>query len=378
MPAGASVPRHAGAVLTVDLDAIAANWRLLQGLCGDAECGAVVKADGYGLGALPVGRALAAAGCRRFFVAAIDEGVRLRDALPADAQIYVLNGLMGDGTAETFDLYGLVPVLNSPDDIARWSAHAGRTGTRRAILALDTGMARLGLSPAEVRALAADPGRLAGISLDFVMSHLACAEDRDNPMNDAQRRSFDELRAVLPATPASLANSGGIFLGGDFLYDLARPGAALYGVSRSTGATTSLSQVVALKGKVIQVRVIDSESTVGYGATCRVRSGARLATVAVGYADGYFRTLSNNGHGYADGIRVPVVGRVSMDLVTFDISDTAPETVRPGSDIDLIGDRHTVDDLAEEAGTIGYEVLTALGQRYRREYTGGPAAEDRT
>lgn len=365
-------------MLTVDLDAIADNWRLLRRLCGRTECGAVVKADGYGLGAAPVARTLSAAGCRRFFVATIEEGIALRKALPGDRVIYVLDGPMGRGCEALLDRHALIPVLNCPEDVAGWAAHARANGGRRAILALDTGMARLGHSPAEARALAADPARLSGIALDFVMSHLACGEDRANPMNEAQRRLFDELRTLLPPAPASFANSAGVFLGGGYLYDLARPGAALYGVSRSTGALTSLRQVVVLKGKILQVRLIDSDSPVGYGATGRVPSGACLATVAVGYADGYFRALSNRGHGYAGGVRVPIVGRVSMDLVTFDISAVPAGTVRPGDEIELIGDRHTVDDLAEEAGTIGYEVLTSLGRRYRRDYIGGTPAEDRT
>lgn len=336
----------------------------------------MVKADGYGLGARPVAAALAAAGCRAFFVAAIDEGIAVRSALPDDARIYVLNGPMGGRTGPDFDRYRLTPVLNCPEDVAVWGSHARSNGGRRAVLALDTGMSRLGHSPREAKALAADPGPLDGISLDYVMSHLACGEERGNGMNEDQRRRFDELRGALPPARASFANSSGIFLGGPFLYDLVRPGAAIYGVARSTGATTSLSQVIVLKGKVLQVRDVDSESTVGYGATQRVPSGTRLATVAVGYADGYFRTLSSRGHGYAAGVRVPIVGRVSMDLVTFDITAVPAGAVRPGSEIELINDRHTVDDLADEAGTIGYEILTALGRRYGRVYVGGPAAKD--
>lgn len=287
---------------------------------------------------------------------------------------------MGTDTGPTFDRYDLVPVLNCPEDVEIWGRHARAAGGRRAVIAIDTGMSRLGHTPTETRKLAGEPERLAGIEIVLVMSHLACSEDRGNSLNETQRRLFDDLRRLLPPARASLANSGGVFLGGDFLYDLTRPGAALYGVGRSTGATISLQQVVGLKGKVLQVRHIDSDSTVGYGATRRVRAGARLATVAAGYADGYFRSLSDRGHGYAGGIRVPVAGRVSMDLLTFDVSETPPDSVRPGDEIELLGPGHTVDDLAEEAGTIGYEVLTALGQRYRRIYTGtgAPAAEDRT
>lgn len=340
-----------------------------------------MKADGYGLGAGRVVPALHAAGCCRFFVATVDEGVEVRAALPQDAptadtadtaDIYVLDGMMGAGTEALFDRARLVPVLNTPDDVERWGRHARAEGGRRAMIAVDTGMCRLGLSPAEVEALADDPAALDGIAIDYVMSHLACAEDRDHPLNEEQRLKFDELRGRLPPAKASFANSGGIFLGPPYHYDLVRPGAALYGVSRAVGAPEPMQQAVVLKAKILQVRVVDTDSTVGYGASRRVASGARLATVAAGYADGYLRSLSNRGHGYIGDVRVPVVGRVSMDLIVFDISDVPADAVRPGDDIDLINDRQTVDDLAEEAGTIGYEILTSLGARYRRRYTGGP------
>ena len=338
-----------------------------------AGCAAVVKADAYGLGAEPVAAALHAAGCRRFFVATVDEGIGLRQTLPADAVIYLLNGLMGSDTAAAIDDAALTPVLNSPAEIERWGAHARAHGGRRAVLALDTGMCRLGLSPSEARAVADRPERLAGLSLDYVMSHLACSDERDHPLNETQRRLFDELRAALPPAPASFANSGGIFLGPAYHYDLARPGAALYGISRAVGAPEPMKQVVVLKGKILQIRVVDSESSVGYGATCRVASGSRLATVAAGYADGYLRSLGNSGHGYIGDVRVPVAGRVSMDLLVFDISELPDGAAMPGDSVELLNDRQTVDDLADEAGTIGYEILTSLGSRYARRYVGGAA-----
>lgn len=280
---------------------------------------------------------------------------------------------MGADTAGEFTSHGLTPVLNAPDDIANWGAYCRQTGGGAAILALDTGMQRLGLTPAEIQDLAGAPDRLSAITIDYVMSHLACAEDAAHPMNEEQRRRFDALRGSLPPAPASLANSGGIFLGPAFHYDLARPGAALYGISRTTGAPKKMKQVVGLKGKILQVRVVDSESTVGYGATGSVPAGSRLATVATGYADGYLRSLGNSGHGYAAGVKIPVVGRVSMDLITFDISAVPAGALSPGDDIEIIGDHQTVDDLADEANTIGYEILTSLGQRYARRYIGGGA-----
>lgn len=349
----------------------------------------MVKADGYGLGAVQVATALNAAGCSRFFVATIDEGIALRQALPDPAaaqadtraarqadlrtnipDIYVLNGLMGADNAAEFDQADLIPVLNTPDEIDRWSARGRDDGGRRAILAIDTGMHRLGMSPAETTRLGEEPNRLSGLSIDYVMSHLACADEPDHPMNQEQRALFDRLRALLPPARASFANSGGIFLGPDFHYDLARPGAALYGVSRATGAPEPMRQCVVLKGKILQIRVVDSDSGVGYGATCRVSAGTRLATVATGYADGYLRSFGNAGHGYINNVRVPVVGRVSMDLVVFDISELPQNAVNSGDYVEFLNDRQTVDDLADDAGTIGYEILTALGGRYSRDYIG--------
>lgn len=321
----------------------------------------MIKADAYGLGLEQVGRALHAAGCRRFFAARLEEGIALRTALGDSADIYLLDGLACPEGADACEADRLIPVLNTREDIALWSARARDAGAaRRAILAVDTGMARLGLTPAEARSLERDA--LRGIDIDFVMSHLACADQPDHPMNERQRRLFDELRGALPAAPASLANSAGIFLGPSYLYQLTRPGAALFGIGGKT------RQVARLKARILQVRVVESDMTVGYDATRRVPKGARLATVAAGYADGYLRSLGNRGHGYLDGVKVPVAGVVSMDLATFDVSKVPGSAARPGAHIDLICDRHTVDDLAEEAGTIGYEILTALGSRYERRY----------
>ena len=205
------------------------------------------------------------------------------------------------------------------------------------------------------------------------MSHLACADEPKHPMNEQQRTLFNALRTILPATKASFANSGGIFLGPEFHYDLVRPGAALYGLTRSCGASEKIQQVIGLKAQILQIRVVDTESTVGYAASRTVPAKTRLATVAAGYADGYQRSLSNSGHGYAAGIKVPVAGRVSMDLTVFDISKVPESCIRPGDDIELICERQTVDDVADAAGTIGYEILTSLGARYAKHYVGRAA-----
>lgn len=258
-----------------------------------------------------------------------------------------------------------------------------RRGTaEKAVLHIDTGMSRLGLPPDEVARLAAEPERLAGLDIAVVMSHLACSELPDAPMNRAQLGEFKAaLGALGPAVGAaesSLANSSAIFLGPDYHFDLARPGVALYGVNPTPGKANPMSEVVRLQGKILQVRRVDSPRSVGYGAAHIVTRPSRIATVPVGYADGYLRSAGNRASGYIRGVQVPVVGRVSMDMMTLDVTNIPPQHAQPGEPVDLIGGPHPVDALAAEAGTIGYEILTALGRRYRRRYigNGGARAEE--
>jgi alanine racemase len=359
-----------GAVLTIDLDAIAANWRLLRDRLGGAACGAVVKADAYGLGLAPVARALARAGCRSFFVALGQEGAALRAVLP-DAEIYVMAG-PAPGEEPELMAARLIPVLNTPDEVARWAAvaHDRGGGPLDAAIMIDTGMSRLGLEPDEARALAARPESLGGIGLRCVMSHLVSAEERGNPLTAQQLHEFNRLRALFPPAPASICNSAAAFLGPEYALDLARPGASLYGLAPIAGEPNPMAQPVTLAGRILQVRQIDSPRTVGYGATHRATARSRIATVAVGYADGYLRSLSSRASGVLAGHRVKLVGRVSMDLITFGVTGVPERFARAGEHIELIGPGHTVDDLAAEAGTIGYEILTALGPRYRRDYIG--------
>lgn len=362
----------AGGILTIDLDAVAANWRVLHDLAPGAACGAVVKANAYGIGAAPVGRKLYLAGCRSFFVATVDEAIALRSALPNApdvAAIHVLDGLPA-GAEELFDRHALTPILNTVAETEAWSRHATVSGGRDAVLQLDTGMNRLGLSADDVRGLAGRKDAMAGVNLRLVMSHLACADDPDAPMNAAQRDAFLDLAARFPSARRSLANSPGIFLGPDYHFDLVRPGAALYGIAVCNAAKAVVKQVIRLQGRILQVRHVDSEMTVGYGAAHRAQGARRIATVAVGYADGYSRSLSNRGHGYVGDVRVPVVGRVSMDLTTFDVTDVPENSISRGSFIDIVSDRVTPDDVARDAGTIGYEILTALGPRFHRVYKG--------
>ncbi|PIW29074.1 MAG: alanine racemase [Rhodospirillales bacterium CG15_BIG_FIL_POST_REV_8_21_14_020_66_15] len=362
----------AGAVLTVDLDALQSNYRLIsERLTGGATAAAVVKADAYGIGIGPAARALWAAGARDFFVAHPAEGIALRDHL-ADARIHVLGGAPA-GAEEAFLEHGLIPALNCLGDVERWRAFCARVGKPLpCVLHVDTGMCRLGLDRREYARVAADPSLLDGVNIETVMSHLASA-DEDSSQNAEQLAHFREIRKHLAMGRASFANSSGVFLGPDYHFDLARPGVALYGVNPTPGRLNPTAQVVRLQAKILQVRDVDSPETVGYGATHRIAGPSRIATLPVGYADGYLRSLSNRATAYIGDFEVPLVGRVSMDLITIDVTGVPEAQCRPGAAVDLIGPRHTVDDLAAQAGTIGYEILTSLGRRYHRAYVGGNA-----
>ncbi|MES2712296.1 MAG: alanine racemase [Pseudomonadota bacterium] len=342
--------------LVVDLGAIVANWRDLCARHAPGKVAGVVKADAYGLGAGRVAHALHAAGCHSFFVAHLHEGVALRKAIGPGPMVAVLNGFRpgADGDA------ALTPVLNTLGDVRD---HLGR----RAILHLDTGMARLGLDAREQAALADDSDLRASLDLAYVMTHLACADEPDHVMNGVQRARFAKAAALFPGRPQSFANSSGLFLGPGFASDLARPGCALYGINPTPSAPNPMRQVLRLEIPVLQVRDIAAGETVGYGASWQAAQPSRIATIAAGYADGYLRSLSGRASADHGGRSVPLVGRVSMDLITLDVTDR-PE-ITEGSRITLIGGVGCSPDvLAAAAGTIGYEILTSLGARYARDY----------
>jgi alanine racemase len=350
-------------VLTIDLAAIVANWLKLAELAAPALAAPAVKADAYGLGMAEVAPALAVAGAKDFFVATPEEGAALRRLLPA-ATIYVLNGLPTGGAASLL-AHRLIPCLKCMADIEGW------TGAQApAALLIDSGLNRLGLTREEVTALAAAPERLAKIDLALVMSHLACSEEADNPMNRHQLDDFqgDVRRLGLAGKPLSIAASSGIFLGPDFHLTLVRPGAALYGIAPLNNQPNPMRQVIRLQAKILQVRRVDRGMTVGYGATCRVAAPGFLAIAGMGYGDGLMRSLANRGCAVLGDRRLPVMGRVSMDLITLDLGTTAPDGAVPGAMVELIGPSHGVEELAQEAGTNGYEVLTALRGRTRRVY----------
>ena len=364
--------RRAGAVLSIDLGAIRENYRRLKERLGTIPCAAVVKANAYGLGLAKVGPTLAKAGARSFFTAKLDEAVALRGVLTEacpEAEIHVLNGL-APGCEADFLEHKLRPVLNDLGQVEVWARRAAEEGRPLpAALHIDSGMNRLGLPESELERLVAEPERLKGIDLALVMSHLACADDASSPMTAEQLARFCAAIARLPAAPASLANSSGIFRGPDYHFDLGRPGVALYGVNPTTEAPNPMRQVVRLQARILQVREIDAPQSVGYGAAHRVAGPTRVATLGVGYADGYLRSLSNRGGAFVAGQRVAVIGRVSMDLITLDVTAVPPEQAQPGCAVDLFDPERGPDALAEEAGTIGYEILTALGRRYHRVYS---------
>ncbi|MBC8269157.1 MAG: alanine racemase [Rhodospirillaceae bacterium] len=365
-----SSPDTSGGILSIDLAALVSNWQMLKSQLESADCAVALKADAYGIGASRAVVELARAGCREFFVALIDEGISLRRVLGEaglDGHIHILSGAMAPATMTR---HRLIPVLNSLNDIETWKNAAPGLA---ADIHIDTGMSRLGLPPEELQILANDRAILKGLNISYVMSHLACAEDRDTAMNDQQLQRFKQALKLFPGCRASLANSSGIFLGPEYHFDLARPGVSLYGVNPTPGKPNPMAQVIRLQGKILQIRDVDSPQSVGYGATYRVERKGRIATVGVGYADGYLRSLSNCGFGYLGQQRLPLVGRVSMDLITFDVSEVPQSEVHPGAMIDLIGPHNPIDDIADAASIIGYEILTALGSRLHRVYENGTA-----
>lgn len=344
--------------LTIDLDALAENWAALDKASGaSVETGAVVKAGGYGLGAAKVARALANAGARKFFVAVAEEGAELRAVLGRGPEIHVFGGHMPGDTDMIGDL-DLIPMLNSVEQITR---HFEALDDAPFGIQLDSGMNRLGMEMAEWAAVA-DIVLTAGPRL--IMSHMACADEPDNPHNEKQLENF---RAMTDGTgvPRSLAATGGILMRPDFHFDVTRPGIGLYGGLPFEDA----KPVAHLSLPVIQTREVEQGEIVGYGATWVADDPCIVATVAAGYGDGLIRAMGNRGHLFFEGTPCPIVGRVSMDLITVDVTHLH---TRPAA-LDILGRDQTVDDVADAAGTIGYEILTALGDRYKRRHIGGAA-----
>ncbi len=379
-PALPALPIAIGAgesgMLRIDLDAIAGNWRALAQRVAPAACAAVVKADAYGLGLARVLPVLSAAGCETYFVATPREAADAR-ALDGQARIFVLDGLF-PGAADEILRAGAIPCLASLAEVEDWSAHARRIGARlAAALHVDSGLHRLGMPAGDVQRLVARPELLEPLDVVLVMSHLASADEPADPANTAQLQTFERLRALLPPAPASLAASDGLMLGRAFHFDLVRPGYALYGGQAFRGARAPVAPVVSLYARVLQVRDVAPGGAVGYSGTWRAARPSRVATLAAGYADGVARTASGETGGAGGsvilhGARLPIVGRVSMDLITVDVTD-CPIVVTRGDVAELIGPSLPLEQAGREAQTIGYEVLTRLGRRFARDYIGGGA-----
>ena len=368
----------APARLTIRLGNLVDNWRTMNRLSGKARASAVVKADAYGLGIGPVGKALYAAGARDFFVAQATEGVRLRKVAP-EARIYVLSGIWA-GVEELILDHDLVPVLASDEQLAFWMTLIADGLDHPCALNIDTGMNRLGLSMSDAMHLVDDPSRPSAFDPVMIMSHLACADEPSHPMNGQQLQAFQDLVAAYEGVESSLCNSAAIHLGSDYHFDLTRPGIALYGGAAVNGVKNTMLPVVTAEARILQIREAQAGESVSYGASHVLKRNSRLAIAAAGYADGWHRSLSGSGvalrhdgssggFGFVSGHRVPIVGRVTMDLTVFDITDLPSNKVKTGDYIELFGANISIDEAAKAAGTIGYELLTGLGHRYDRTYS---------
>ncbi|MGE3645770.1 MAG: alanine racemase [Beijerinckiaceae bacterium] len=373
-------PAHlAQAILTIDLDAIVANWHALAARVGPAECSAVVKADAYGTGLARVAPALARAGCKTFFVAHVSEAIALRAILPDRAiRIFTLNGITGNArTVAAMLEAGVRPIAGSFEELQLWRDAGGAAATSSGFgLQFSTGMNRLGFAPKQAGEVAAWLAANPALAADFLMSHFVSSEESGNPLNQAQISSFEAIRAQFPGLAASLANSSGIFLPAAPHFDLVRPGYALYGGNPCPGSENPMRPAVRLEAPILQVRQVEAGETCGYNATWTAARPSRLATIGIGYADGLLRSAAaapgKPGAGaIAGGTRCPFAGRVSMDLIILDVTEAPEKGVRPGTFVELLGADIGVDELASHAGTIGYEILTSFGHRYHRIYTGG-------
>lgn len=340
-------------LLEIDLGALCGNYRRLAGACPNAAAAAVVKCDAYGLGAAAVGRALhAREGCRTFFVAYSEEGAALRQAIGPDAEIFVFNGPFPEFIG-AYRAHRLTPVLNTIEQARLW---ASDMSDARAAVHLDTGMHRLGMPPDEIAAL----GSIKGLNIAVAMSHLACASDPAHDMNARQLRAFAEAAQQFPGARKSFSSSGGALIGKDYGFDMVRLGVGLYGVNPHDAGPSISEPVARLTASVIQTHRLRKGETVGYGATFTAARDSRLATVSLGYGDGYPRAGSNRGVALLGGARVPIAGRVSMDLIVLDVTE-APQPLKIGDRAEFFGPLLSIDDAASACGTIGYELLTGVG-----------------
>lgn len=355
------------ATLTIDLAAIGANYQLLKSRHAKQSLAAVVKANAYGLGVEAVAKALWSEGCRTFFVATLEEALPLRKQLP-DARIGVFDGLLPK-EEKKYIRYRITPVLNELSQVQRFEK-AAPAGTP-AIVHIDTGMTRLGLNHTDFKTLAMRHHHFCEHNVAYVMSHLACANEPEHLKNKEQLARFRQAMQLLPRARGSLCNSSGLFLDPKFHFDMARPGCALYGINPTNG-TNPMRQVATLSAPLLQVRTLDVNESVGYGATYAAAKGSRIAITGLGYADGWLRSQSNQGFAYVAGVKVPLAGRVSMDMIALDVSQVPEKALTATARAEFINDKQTVDDIATACGTIGYEIFTRIGKRVQRVYTPKP------
>ena len=355
--------------LEINIDSIIHNYQLINNKVGNTECAAVLKADAYGMGASVVAKALDKVGCSTFFVATIDEGIELRACFSKNEnQIAVLSGLL-EGSEDIFYSNKLTPVLNDTEQIKKWAIYNKQKKiSAPGILHIDTGMNRLGLTINELYDIIKNPTELKELHVECIMSHLACGDQPRDIMNEKQLSVFLNAKKEFPNVKASLANSAGVFLGQSYHLDMVRPGIALYGSGSGSILSKPLKQVIKLYSRILQIRTLSTGASVGYGASYRVSEATRVATVGLGYADGYLRSLSNCSWVFFNGLRLPVIGRISMDYITIDITQIASEKIKTGDFIEIIGDKFTLDDLATVANTVPHELLTRLGTRHHRIY----------
>ena len=352
----------AASILDINLDAVRNNIRLLQAHAPTAKIAGVVKANAYGTGMEQIAKVHAGLGTKTFFVATLDEGIALRNILGPGAEIGILGGLF-HGAEDEYPAHNLMPVLNSLEDITRWQTGAP------CIVHIDTGMRRLGLDTKEAGRLKADPSLIGHLNVAIVMSHFACADETGHALTPEQFSKFNDIQHLFPGARKSLANSAGIFVSSDYHFDIVRPGMAVYGLNPIPDKPNPMKPVVQIKTRILQVRDALAGESVGYAASYKCDGPKRIATIALGYADGFLRSLSNKGTLFWQGQAVPIVGRVSMDLVTLNVTGVRGSP-KAGDWVEVFGPGQDVDTLAAAAGTIGYEILTDLGNRYARVYSG--------
>jgi len=361
-------------LITIDLDALTANYRYCRDRLAPAASAAVVKADAYGLGITHIATALHHAGCQHFFTATHREAIGLRSLLPS-VEIFIFEGVTEQSASELLEQQ-LIPVLITPAQAATWARHARAAGSPLpAVVDIDTGMTRLGFGEPELRRLLEQSDDVDWLDLRYVMTHLATADESTSKQVKEQVQRFERLRGLLPPAPTSIGNSAGALLGPESTGDLARLGLALFGGNPYLDERHEAAPVLQIQSRILQLREIDEATPVGYGATFTAPPGTRIATVGTGYADGYPWSLGNRGIAVIGGQRVPVIGRVSMDLITLDVTGLPDELVQPGCLVDLLGPGIGLEEVARLAGTINYEILTRLSQRAERHYVGGPATD---